>query len=184
MRICCAPDSQRGGEEQCCKERVPEGPCGWWYSAHRYVTERQGSSDCSRRSTLPPICRHAQYGFDLALVPEVVYIMNRCCRVQHPCAIKCVVASCRLFRGRSSVWLERLPVTQEAASSSLVDPAKIKPNGEVFHSAFCFSRRHLTVHLTELPPLRPAPVLSNGTGDHEPWLLFTANCCRRVKGLG
>ena len=26
-------------------------------------------------------------------------------------------------RGRSSVWLERLPVTQEVASSSLVDPA-------------------------------------------------------------
>ncbi len=28
--------------------------------------------------------------------------------------------------GRSSVWLERLPVTQEVASSSLVDPAKRK----------------------------------------------------------
>ena len=26
-------------------------------------------------------------------------------------------------RGRSSVWLERLPVTQEVASSSLVGPA-------------------------------------------------------------
>ncbi len=30
------------------------------------------------------------------------------------------------LRGRSSAWLERLPVTQEVASSSLVDPAKIK----------------------------------------------------------
>ena len=28
-----------------------------------------------------------------------------------------------LIRGRSSVWLERLPVTQEVASSSLVGPA-------------------------------------------------------------
>ena len=27
------------------------------------------------------------------------------------------------LRGRSSAWLERLPVTQEVASSSLVDPA-------------------------------------------------------------
>ena len=28
-----------------------------------------------------------------------------------------------ILRGRSSAWLERLPVTQEVASSSLVDPA-------------------------------------------------------------
>ena len=31
------------------------------------------------------------------------------------------------IRGSSSVWLERLPVTQEAASSSLVYPAKAQP---------------------------------------------------------
>ena len=29
----------------------------------------------------------------------------------------------KFTRGRSSVWLERLPVTQEVASSSLVGPA-------------------------------------------------------------
>ena len=39
-------------------------------------------------------------------------------------------------RGRSSVWLERLPVTQEVASSSLVGPAKQK---SPLRGDFCFT---------------------------------------------
>ena len=44
------------------------------------------------------------------------------------------------YRGRSSVWLERLPVTQEVASSSLVDPAinaflKLSKDQQLFHNA-------------------------------------------------
>jgi hypothetical protein len=37
------------------------------------------------------------------------------------------IISLEAVRGSSSVWLERLPVTQEAASSSLVYPAKAQP---------------------------------------------------------
>jgi hypothetical protein len=33
------------------------------------------------------------------------------------------IVKCQLFRGGSSVWLERLPVTQEVAGSSPVRPA-------------------------------------------------------------
>ena len=42
------------------------------------------------------------------------------------------------LRGRSSVWLERLPVTQEVASSSLVGPAIKSLNTNRIRAFFIF----------------------------------------------
>jgi hypothetical protein len=45
--------------------------------------------------------------------------------LQTPYPLRFSASSLILQRGRSSVWLERLPVTQEVASSNLVGPANL-----------------------------------------------------------